>query len=90
MSAHGHAHDDVHESGEHEADHDLHDEPAPPEEPPTPLWLTLLGIGLFLLGGIAFLLTRPAGKTVEELTAASKPSAEPAASADAHPPEPAP
>jgi hypothetical protein len=52
-AAHDHADDD------HAADaHDHHDEPAPPPEPETPLWFTLLGIGLFVFAGLAFLLYR--------------------------------
>ena len=38
------------------------------DEPRTPAWLTLLGVALFFFALVAFLVTRPAGKTTEELT----------------------
>jgi hypothetical protein len=88
MSGHGDPHEEAGEDG-----HDDHahagDHHAPPvlEEPATPLWLTLLGISLFLVAGIAFIATRADGKTTAELTAV--PSAAPPASADA-PAEPSP
>ncbi|HEY6562545.1 MAG TPA: hypothetical protein VI072_34990 [Polyangiaceae bacterium] len=37
------------------------------DEPRTPTWLTLLGVALFFFALVAFLVTRPAGKTSEEL-----------------------
>jgi hypothetical protein len=63
-----------------------HDEAA--GEPETPLWLTVLGVALFFAGFLAFLATRPAGKTTEELTRAAAPA--PSASASAEPAAPAP
>jgi len=88
MSAHGEHDDDAHASdGDHDEHDDHHAAPPAPEEPATPLWLTLLGIGLFLAAGIVFLATRADGKTTAELTAV--PSAEAAASA-APVPAPAP
>lgn len=61
------------------------------DEPETPLWLTVLGVALFFGGFLAFLATRPAGKTAEELTRAAEPapSASGAASGDAAAPAPA-
>jgi hypothetical protein len=58
-----------------------HDEAA--GEPVTPLWLTILGVALFFAGFLAFLATRPAGKTAEELSRAAEPA--PSASAAAAP-----
>ena len=82
MSGHGDPRDEAHSDG-HEHGHDEHDDDhhAPPalEEPATPLWLTILGIGLFLAAGILFIATRPDGKTTAELTAV--PSADASASA---------
>jgi hypothetical protein len=93
MSGHG-DHDGAHSADGH--DHDDHDDhhAAPVlEEPATPLWLSILGVGLFLTAGILFLATRPEGKTTAELTAA--PNAEgaaaaPAAGAGGSAPNPAP
>lgn len=67
MSAHG-DHDEAHADGEH--DHDDHHAQPALEEPATPLWLTLLGVGLFLAAGVVFVATRDEGKTTAELTAA--------------------
>lgn len=47
-------------------DHDL--DVLDPEEPRTPLWLPLLGAGMFLGGLIYVLATQPVGKTTDELT----------------------
>jgi hypothetical protein len=86
MSGHG-DHADEHAADAHDHDDDHHAPPALPE-PPTPLWLTLLGIGLFLAAGIAFVATRDVGKTTAELTAI--PSAEaPAAGEPTPAPNPA-
>lgn len=80
MSGHGDPHDEAgDEHDEHEHDDDHHAAPALPE-PATPLWLTLLGVGLFLVAGIAFIATRPSGKTSAELSGSG---AEPAPAADA-------
>src|SRR5258706_14466918 len=77
MSAHGEPHDDAHDHDA--ADHDDQHAPPPPEEPRTPLWLTLLGIGLFLIGGLALAASRGGGKTTAELVDAATPSASVAA-----------
>jgi hypothetical protein len=77
--AHGgasHAHADHH----YEYDGTLADEPGP-GEPATPGWLTLLGISLVLAIMLAFVATRPDGKTRAELT--PQPSGSAAASATA-------
>jgi hypothetical protein len=80
MSGHGDHADEHAADGDATDDHDDHHAPPPLEEPATPLWLTLLGVGLFLTAGILFVATRADGKTTAELTAV--PSAEaPAASA---------
>jgi hypothetical protein len=77
MSGHGDPHDEAHGDGHDEHDeHDDHHAPPAPEEPATPLWLTLLGVGLFLVAGILFVATREDGKTTAQLTVV--PSAEPA------------
>jgi hypothetical protein len=90
MSGHGDPHDEAHGDGHDEHEHDdLH---APPvlEEPATPLWLTLLGIGLFLVAGILFVATREDGKTTAQLTVVPSAEAAPAAVAPAAPlPNPA-
>jgi hypothetical protein len=86
MSGHGDPHDTAHGDDEHDHEDDHHAPPAL-EEPATPLWLTLLGLGLFLVAGIVFIATREDGKTAAQLTAA--PSAEGAA-ADAPSPAPNP
>ncbi|HVY25522.1 MAG TPA: hypothetical protein VHB79_03190 [Polyangiaceae bacterium] len=89
MSGHGDPHEEAH--GDAHDDHDDHDDhhaPPPPPEPATPLWLTLLGIGLFLVAGILFIATHSEGKTTAELT--PQPSAEPAAPAPNPVPAPAP
>ena len=86
MSGHGDPHEEAH-GDEHDAhDDDDHHAPPPLEEPATPLWLTLLGVGLFLVAGILFIATREDGKTTAQLTAV--PSAE-AAAAPAPAPNPA-
>jgi hypothetical protein len=87
MSGHG-DHDDAHadDGPGHEHEHDDHHEAPALEEPATPLWVSILGVGLFLTAGILFLATRPEGKTTAELTAV--PSA--AAAADAPAPAPRP
>ena len=86
MSGHGDPHDDAHGDGHDEHEQDDHHAPPALEEPVTPLWLTLLGIGLFLAAGILFVATREDGKTTAQLTVV--PSAEPAAAVA--PPTPAP
>jgi hypothetical protein len=90
MSGHGDPHEDAHGDDEHEHDDDHH-APPPLPEPVTPLWLTLLGIGLFLVAGILYVSTREAGKTTAELTAAPGAGDTAAAAApDAAAPNPAP
>jgi hypothetical protein len=78
MSGHGDPREEAHGDDEHDHDDDHH-APPPLDEPATPLWLTLLGIGLFLTAGILFIATRPDGKTTAQLTAV--PSADAVASA---------
>jgi len=87
MSGHGDPHDDAAHGDEHEHDDDHHAPPAV-EEPATPLWLTLLGLGLFLLAGIVFVATREDGKTTAQLTVV--PSSEPEAAAAPAAPAPNP
>ena len=78
MSGHGDPHEEAHgDEHEHDEHDDDHHGPPPLEEPATPLWLTLLGVGLFLVAGILFIATREDGKTTAQLTAV--PSAEGAA-----------
>lgn len=84
MSGHGDPHDEAHGDEEHEHDDDHHAPPALPE-PATPLWLTLVGVGLFLAAAIAFVATRDEGKTVAELSAATGEQAEGEAEAAAAP-----
>ena len=81
MSGHGAPHDD---DAHDDADHDHEDDHAAVpvlDEPHTPLWLTMLGIGLFLVAGILFVATREGGKTTAELTAQGAPEGSPAGSA---------
>src|SRR5689334_11377188 len=68
MSGHGDPHEEAHGDDAHE--HDDHHAPPPLPEPATPLWLTVLGIGLFLVVGIFYVATRDTGKTTAELTSA--------------------
>jgi hypothetical protein len=87
MSGHGDHDDAAHgDEGHHDDDHHA---PPPPEEPATPLWLTLLGIGLFLIAGILFIASRSDGKTTAQLTATSA-APEAAAAPVAAAPAPAP
>lgn len=85
MSGHGDPHDDAGDDTHDDHEHDDHHAPPPPEEPVTPLWLTLLGVGLFLIAGIVFIATRADGKTTAELTAASAEQAPNAAPANPAP-----
>ncbi len=89
MSGHGDPHEEAHGDGHEHDEHDEHEHVPPPlEEPATPLWLTLLGVGLFLVAGILFIATREDGKTTAQLTAVA--SAEGAAApAPAPAPNPA-
>jgi len=71
---------------------DAHDDDEPinellPGEPHTPMWLPLLGGILALLALLAFLVTRPPGRTAKQLSkqAAPQASAVPAPSASAAP-----
>jgi hypothetical protein len=77
MSGHGDPHEEAGADAHDEHDDDHHAPPAL-EEPSTPLWLTLLGVGLFLVAGIVFIASRPDGKTTAELTAVAPASAAPA------------
>jgi hypothetical protein len=75
MSGHGDPHE---EAGADEHDeHDDHHAAPVLEEPTTPLWVTLLGIGLFLVAGILFIASRSDGKTTAQLTAAVSAEAPP-------------
>ena len=81
MSAQGHA-----TPGDAAASHDHHYEGIPadrpgPDEPRTPLWLPLVGIGLVLFALLAYVVTRPAGKTAAELTSEAAPPGSVAAAA---------
>jgi len=60
-----------------------------PGEPTTPGWLTLLGISLVLAVMLAFVATRPDGKTRAELTPQPSGSGTPSATATAQPAPPA-
>jgi len=57
------------EGGDHAADVDVLEPPdeLAPDEPRTPLWLTMLGGGLCLLLAIVWLAARPADQTLSEL-----------------------
>ena len=86
MSGHGDPHDEAH--GDEHDEHDDHHAPPALEEPATPLWLTILGVGLFLAAGILFIATREDGKTTAQLTVV--PEGAPSAAAPAAPaPNPA-
>ena len=93
MSTHGEAHDDNHGSDDHD---DHHEEPPAPPEPPTPLWFSLLGACLFVLGGLGFLFSQ-SGEPIEKApegaasAVAPPPARAPAAAAPSpldHPPHP--
>ncbi len=78
---------DVHEASQ-PAHADVLVEPADelaPDEPRTPLWLTMLGGALFLLMAIVWLVARPSDRASTELTPAMSASASVAA-APAQPP----
>ena len=46
-----------------------HHEPRPLEDPATPLWVTALGVGLLVFGGIlALVMHEPASETQEQAT----------------------
>jgi hypothetical protein len=88
------SHDDRDPHGESAGDHDAHvesieppDEFAP-DEPKTPLWLTAVGGGLFVLLAIAWLATL--GTEASEERAASAPSASVALAPPPAPPPPPP
>lgn len=78
MSAPGHASDsDVHEAHDHYEG--IAADRAAPDEPESPAWLPLLGLGLLLTAVLGYVVTRPAGKTAKELAAAAEPPATAAA-----------
>ncbi|HEY3498148.1 MAG TPA: hypothetical protein VGK73_25795 [Polyangiaceae bacterium] len=71
MSDHGHA---AHAEAGGGHDYSYAGEPADrpaPDEPHTPGWLPLLGIGLVLSVILGFIVIQPDGKTREQLTAAT-------------------
>ena len=75
MSAQGHA-----PAGDAAASNDHHYEGTPadrpgPDEPRTPLWLPLVGLGLFLFTLLGYVMTRPPGKTGDELAKEAAPEA---------------
>jgi len=83
MSAPGHASDsDVHEAHDHYEG--IAADRAAPDEPESPAWLPLLGLGLLLAAVLGYVVTRPAGKTAKELAAAAEPPA-PSAAPSAEP-----
>ena len=87
MSTHGHA-----TPGDAVASHDHHYEGIPadrpaPDEPRTPLWLPLVGLGLLLLSLLVYAVTRPPAKTGVELAKEATPEVS-AAPAPAEPPNP--
>ena len=66
MSEHGHAASSEGHGDHHEEYLGIPADEAGPGEPSTPGWLTLLGMGLVLSAMLAFLATRPDGKTRAE------------------------
>jgi hypothetical protein len=92
MSDHGHAAQAAHAESGDGHDYQFHGEPADrpgPDEPKTPGWFPLLGIGLVLAGILGFILMQPDEKTRAEL-AEAVPPAESVAAAAAPAPEAAP
>jgi len=91
MSAQGHATAADTDAAHHDHYEGIPADRAGPDEPRTPLWLPLIGISLLLVALLAFVMTRPAGKTGAELAkeASPEPSAAPAAPAAAATPGPA-
>jgi len=92
MSEHGHAASSDGHGDHHEEYLGIPADEAGPDEPSTPGWLTLLGMGLVLSAMLAFLATRPDGKTRAELTpgASASGSAAPAPAAPTPAPVPTP
>ena len=101
MSDHGQAaHAESHAGAGDGHDYTYAGEPADrpgADEPSTPGWLTLLGIGLLLSLILGFIVMQPDGKTRSELTQAApaaaepaKANAEPEAAAAPRPPRPLP
>ncbi|HTQ04428.1 MAG TPA: hypothetical protein VMI54_11255 [Polyangiaceae bacterium] len=83
MSEHSHGGaSEAHADHHYEYDGKPANEPGP-DEPATPGWLTLLGISLVLVVLLAFIATRPDGKTRAELTPQASGSAVPSATAPA-------
>jgi len=84
MSAHGHAAAEPHAAGHDSHGHDHAYEGIPadrpaPDEPDTPAWLPLVGIGLVLGSILAYIVTRPEGQTSAQLASAAAAVAPPAA-----------
>jgi hypothetical protein len=82
MSAHGHATPgDAAASHEHHHYEGIPADRAGPDEPRTPLWLPLVGISLLLFALLAYVITRPVGKSGAELAKEAAPEAPAQASA---------
>jgi hypothetical protein len=84
MSAHGHAAADPHAAGDDSHGHDHAYEGIPADrpaadEPATPPWLPLVGIGLVLGTILAYVVTRPEGQTSAQLASAAAAVAPPPA-----------
>ncbi|MEZ4220532.1 MAG: hypothetical protein R3B13_06335 [Polyangiaceae bacterium] len=60
---------DAHE--EHDLAHEVEIDELESDEPRTPVWMPLLGGGLFLVGALTMLSMQPAGKTTLELRTAA-------------------
>ena len=90
MSDHGHAATSDGDGDHHDDYLGIPADAAGPDEPTTPGWLTLLGMGLVLSAMLAFLVTRPDGKTRAELTPATSASGAAAPAPAAPTPAPAP
>ena len=88
MSAQGHATAADTDAAHHDHYEGIPADRAGPDEPRTPLWLPLVGISLLLVAMLAFLLTRPAGKTGAELAKEASPEPSAAAAPAAQPAQP--
>src|SRR5688572_7367539 len=79
MSAQGHATAADTDAAHHDHYEGIPADRAGPDEPRTPIWLPLVGISLLLVALLAFVVTRPAGKTSAELAKEASPEASAAA-----------